>query len=100
MIGRRLRLREQYDKYFDKMEKPEPVTQGIVQSLARPGGNMTGFSYVEPSIGAKWIKNSGFAIAVTLLVVGTILWLTSNTGSTSHSINIPSQAFHHLQPVW
>jgi hypothetical protein len=45
-------------------------------------------------------KNSGFAIAVTLLVVGTILWLTSNTGSTSRSINITSQAFHHLQPAW
>jgi len=34
----------------------EPVTQGIVQSLAHPGGNMTGFSYVEPSIGAKWVE--------------------------------------------
>jgi hypothetical protein len=34
------------------------------------------------------------------LVVGTILWLTSNTGSTSHSINIRSQALHWLQPVW
>jgi len=34
----------------------EPVTQGIVQSLAHPGGNMTGFAYVEPSIGAKWVE--------------------------------------------
>ncbi len=34
----------------------EPVTQGIVQSLAHPGGNMTGFSYVEPPIGAKWVE--------------------------------------------
>jgi putative ABC transport system substrate-binding protein len=34
----------------------EPVTQGIVQSLAHPGGNMTGFSYMEPSIGAKWVE--------------------------------------------
>ena len=31
----------------------EPVTQGIVQSLAHPGGNMTGFTYVEPPMGAK-----------------------------------------------
>jgi putative ABC transport system substrate-binding protein len=34
----------------------EPVTQGIVQSLAHPGGNMTGFAYVEPSMGAKWLE--------------------------------------------
>ena len=34
----------------------DPVTQGIVQSLAHPGGNMTGFSYMEPSIGAKWVE--------------------------------------------
>jgi putative ABC transport system substrate-binding protein len=34
----------------------EPVTQGIVQSLAHPGVNMTGFTYVEPSMGAKWVE--------------------------------------------
>ena len=34
----------------------EPVTQGIVASLAHPGGNLTGFSYMEPSIGAKWLE--------------------------------------------
>ena len=33
----------------------EPVAQGIVQSLAHPGGNLTGFSFLEPTIGAKWL---------------------------------------------
>jgi putative ABC transport system substrate-binding protein len=33
----------------------EPATQGIVQSIARPGANITGFSYLEPTIGAKWL---------------------------------------------
>jgi putative ABC transport system substrate-binding protein len=33
----------------------EPVAQGFVQSLARPGGNITGFSYMEPTVGAKWL---------------------------------------------
>jgi putative tryptophan/tyrosine transport system substrate-binding protein len=33
----------------------EPVAQGIVQSLANPGGNLTGFSFLEPAIGAKWL---------------------------------------------
>jgi putative ABC transport system substrate-binding protein len=34
----------------------EPVSQGIVSSLSRPGGNLTGFSYLEPTIGAKWLE--------------------------------------------
>jgi len=32
----------------------EPVDQGIVQSLEHPGANVTGFAYLERSIGAKW----------------------------------------------
>jgi putative ABC transport system substrate-binding protein len=34
----------------------EPISQGIVASLSRPGGNLTGFSYLEPTIGAKWLE--------------------------------------------
>ena len=34
----------------------EPVAQGFVQSLAHPGGNATGFSYLEPTVGAKWLE--------------------------------------------
>jgi putative ABC transport system substrate-binding protein len=34
----------------------EPVGQGFVQSLAHPGGNITGFSTLERSIGAKWLQ--------------------------------------------
>ena len=34
----------------------EPVAQGIVESLAHPGGNLTGFSYLEPTVGAKWLE--------------------------------------------
>src|SRR5262249_11751047 len=32
----------------------EPVAQGFVRSLAHPGGNITGFTNVEATIGAKW----------------------------------------------
>ena len=35
---------------------PEPVEQGFVQSLARPGGNVTGFTNFEASIGGKWLQ--------------------------------------------
>jgi putative ABC transport system substrate-binding protein len=34
----------------------EPVEEGFVQSLAHPGGNMTGFSNLEPSLGGKWVE--------------------------------------------
>ncbi len=35
----------------------DPVGAGFVQSLARPGGNITGFSTFEPEIGGKWLEN-------------------------------------------
>jgi putative tryptophan/tyrosine transport system substrate-binding protein len=33
----------------------EPVAQGFVANLAHPGGNITGFSYTETSVGGKWL---------------------------------------------
>jgi ABC-type uncharacterized transport system substrate-binding protein len=35
---------------------PDPVGAGYVKSLARPGGNITGFMMSEYSIGAKWLE--------------------------------------------
>jgi putative tryptophan/tyrosine transport system substrate-binding protein len=34
----------------------EPVAQGFVHSLARPGANITGFTYLERTVGAKWLE--------------------------------------------
>jgi ABC-type uncharacterized transport system substrate-binding protein len=34
----------------------DPVGAGFVQSLARPGGNATGFTNFEYSMGAKWVE--------------------------------------------
>jgi len=34
----------------------DPVGAGYVQSLARPGGNITGFSSFQPVIGGKWLE--------------------------------------------
>lgn len=36
----------------------EPIEQGFVKSLARPGGNITGFANLEPSLGGKWVECS------------------------------------------
>ena len=33
----------------------DPVAQGFVASLTKPGGNLTGFSAYEFSIGGKWL---------------------------------------------
>jgi putative tryptophan/tyrosine transport system substrate-binding protein len=34
----------------------EPVESGLAQTLARPGGNLTGFTNFEGSIGGKWLQ--------------------------------------------
>src|SRR5580704_16661896 len=34
----------------------DPVSQGFVADLARPGGNITGFTNFEPTMGGKWIE--------------------------------------------
>jgi putative ABC transport system substrate-binding protein len=35
---------------------PDPVGAGFVESLARPGGNATGFASFEYDIGGKWLE--------------------------------------------
>jgi ABC-type uncharacterized transport system substrate-binding protein len=50
----------------------DPVGAGYVRSLARPGGNITGFSTFEPEIGGKWLELLK-EIAPTLRRAGAIL---------------------------
>src|SRR5437667_163193 len=38
------------------MEISEPVFYGFVESLVHPGGNMTGFTGLEPAVGARWLE--------------------------------------------
>jgi putative tryptophan/tyrosine transport system substrate-binding protein len=33
----------------------DPVASGLVTNMARPGGNITGFTNFEPSMGGKWL---------------------------------------------
>jgi putative ABC transport system substrate-binding protein len=37
-------------------EVADPVGNGIVSNVARPGGNVTGFTSFEPSLGGKWLQ--------------------------------------------
>ncbi len=34
----------------------DPVGTGFAASFARPGGNITGFTFFEPSMGGKWLE--------------------------------------------
>ena len=48
----------------------DPVGQGLVPSLAQPGGEMTGFGLEEPSMGGKWLELlKAFAPRVTRIAV-------------------------------
>ncbi|HST95347.1 MAG TPA: ABC transporter substrate-binding protein [Microvirga sp.] len=38
------------------LEIADPVGNGIVGNLFRPGGNVTGFATFEPSLGGKWVQ--------------------------------------------
>jgi putative ABC transport system substrate-binding protein len=38
------------------MNANDPMGSGFVTSLARPGGNITGFVSFEPAIGGKWLE--------------------------------------------
>jgi putative ABC transport system substrate-binding protein len=49
---------------------PDPVGAGFVESLARPGGNATGFLMFEYAIGAKWLELlKGMAPQITRVAV-------------------------------
>jgi putative tryptophan/tyrosine transport system substrate-binding protein len=34
----------------------EPVAQGFIESLERPGGNLTGFAHLPAAVGEKWVE--------------------------------------------
>ena len=38
------------------LQVSDPIAQGFVASLSRPGGNLTGFTNFEFSIGGKWVE--------------------------------------------
>ena len=60
---------------------PDPVGAGFVDSLARPGGNATGFINFEYSVGAKWLELlKAVAPGVTRVAVLRDAFITAGTG--------------------
>jgi len=58
---------------------PDPVGSGFVDSLARPGGNATGFMLFEYGIGSKWLELLR-EIAPAVTRVGVLRDATVTTG--------------------
>jgi putative tryptophan/tyrosine transport system substrate-binding protein len=49
----------------------DPVGQGVVESLARPSGNATGFTSYDPAMGGKWLQTLK-EVAPTVARVGVL----------------------------
>jgi putative ABC transport system substrate-binding protein len=47
----------------------DPVGSGFIESLARPGGNITGFTNFEASMGSKWLELLKEAAPITTCVL-------------------------------
>ena len=47
----------------------DPVGSGFVENLARPGGNITGFTNFEPTMGGKWLEVLTEAVPATTRVL-------------------------------
>jgi putative ABC transport system substrate-binding protein len=49
-------LKETQDIPIVFVQVADPVGSGFVASLAKPGGNVTGFASFEPQLGGKWME--------------------------------------------
>jgi putative tryptophan/tyrosine transport system substrate-binding protein len=69
----------------------DPVAEGIVQSLARPGGNVTGSFATEPSLGGKWLELLK-EIVPSLRRVAVIFNPETSTGGKSYLHSVETAA--------
>jgi putative ABC transport system substrate-binding protein len=68
-----------------------PIGSGFVASIARPGGNITGFVSSEPAMGGKWLETLK-EIAPDVVRVGLVYNPQTHTGQNFQSIESVSQA--------
>jgi putative tryptophan/tyrosine transport system substrate-binding protein len=71
----------------------EPVAQGFVQNLAHPGGNITGFTAMEATVGAKWLELLK-DIAPQVTRIG-FMYSPDNPGPIQASHQVRSAKMHH-----
>jgi len=65
------------------MNTGDPVAQGLVASLAKPGGNVTGLSYFLPELSAKQLE----LLRETIPRVKRVVYLTDST-DPSYSLSL------------
>jgi putative tryptophan/tyrosine transport system substrate-binding protein len=89
-VIRRLRFRRNID----------PVGAGFVDSLARPGGNATGFTALEYGFGGKWLELlKEIAPGVTRAAVLRDAALTSGIGQFAVILSVASSVGVEVSPV-
>jgi putative ABC transport system substrate-binding protein len=69
----------------------DPVGDGIVATLARPGGNVTGFTNVEASLGGKWLELLK-EIAPSIARVGAIFNPKTAPGGGTYYMRLVNEA--------
>jgi len=69
----------------------DPVGFGFVKSIARPGGNITGFVSFEPAIGGKWLETLR-EIAPGVSRVGLVYNPETHTGQHFPSIHTAARS--------
>jgi ABC-type uncharacterized transport system substrate-binding protein len=81
---------------------PDPIGAGFVDSLARPGGNITGFSQWDYSIAAKWLAllkeiapntTRAAVLRVPAITAGIGQWATIQSVSSSVGVEVSKLVF-------
>jgi putative ABC transport system substrate-binding protein len=72
----------------------EPVAMGLVQSFARPGGNITGFSILAPELGTKRLEILKEAVPGVKRVG--VLWNSANPVNASVQTSSIAEAARRL----
>jgi len=76
----------------------DPVAQGFVASLARPGGNITGFTNLSPDVSTKRLEL--LKEASPKLVRVAIIWNAPQHGPAMKQLEVSAPSLHlRLQPV-
>jgi len=73
----------------------EPVEAGFVASMARPGGNITGFTSFEATMGGKWVE----MLKEIAPRVSRILVVFNPDASASHGVNFLRYAADAATPL-
>ena len=73
----------------------DPVKLGLIASLARPGGNITGFAIVEHAIAGKWLELLKDTASGTTRIL-----VLSDPNTPSHGPCLSNIFLHHVLDEW